>query len=86
MRNIFKRKPKVETVSKAEHDRIVMNITEDRDLWKRWGQEAIAKHFDLKDRLNQIAALETPNCAHIGKRMARIARGEVQAREKQAAE
>jgi hypothetical protein len=27
-------------------------------------------------RLERIAALETPRCAHVGKRMAKIARGE----------
>ena len=30
----------------------------------------------LQARLTQIAQMETPNCAHIGKKMAAVARGE----------
>jgi hypothetical protein len=32
--------------------------------------------IELQSRLDRIAGMETPNCAHIGKKMARVARGE----------
>lgn len=37
---------------------------------------ARAETAGLLRRLSQIASLETPNCAHIGKKMAKVARGE----------
>lgn len=66
----------------VERTRFQQELGIERDTVAR----LVSQKRALADRLNQIAALETPNCAHIGKRMARIARGEVQGREKQAAE
>ncbi len=37
---------------------------------------AVGKLDAANARLAKIAAMETPNCASIGKRMARVARGE----------
>lgn len=36
--------------------------------------EATAKAYLLQEQLNRIAAMETPNCAPIGKCMAQVAR------------
>lgn len=119
MFEFFKRKPKEETVSAADHVRIVAEkvgqarkgiiaeyaavigaAQESARLSDAALQEAVRElqrerktienlviaGCALRDRLREIAALETPNCAHIGKRMARIARNargeDAQAREK----
>jgi hypothetical protein len=37
-------------------------------------RDQMGRAYLLQERLNRIAAMETPNCAPIGKRMAKIAR------------
>lgn len=49
----------------AQFDRLRQLITEQYD-----------KLVEADSRLSRIVALETPRCAHVGRKMARIARGE----------
>lgn len=39
------------------------------------GAEILGREITVKQALSRIAAMETPNCANIGKRMAQVARG-----------
>ena len=96
--NLFKRKPKEETVSKAEHERIVAGWADDlRETRNRLARELqiernvvanlVMQKRRLRDRLAQIASQETPGANATVKRMAAIARGEEpQSRDKQQAE
>jgi hypothetical protein len=50
----------------------------DAEVDKLW-RNNLALHYKLtaaNARLSRIAELETPRCAHVGRKMARIARGE----------
>lgn len=40
-------------------------------------EKHLKKYIDAQKRLDRIAALETPNCAHGVRKAARIARGEL---------
>lgn len=95
--NLFKRKPKEETVSKTAYDsaneRIVLLEQDKRALdnlaarFRQQRDEANIERLVLRDRLERIAAQATPGANATVKRMAAIARGEEpQSRDKQQAE
>ena len=48
------------------------------DVAERQARDAIERSYDLQYRLNRIAACETTNANGTVRRMARIARGEVE--------
>lgn len=47
-----------------------------KEAFRKWYESAKFEAATANARLATIAAMETPNCAHIGKKMARVARGE----------
>lgn len=62
-------------------DKVAAKYKGRAELWQRVSLngdklrlQAIAERDAARAKLRQIAALETPGCAHVGKRMARIAR------------
>lgn len=48
------------------------------DVAERQARDAIERSYDLQYRLNRVAACETPSANGTVRRMARIARGEVE--------
>jgi hypothetical protein len=52
------------------------SIRETNEALNREVVSYAARALAAEKRLKRIAALETPRCAHVGKVMARIARGE----------
>lgn len=64
-----------------EMDKVAATLRADRDYWKRLALggdtariKAIADRNAYAVALRNIVAAETPSCANIGKKMARIAR------------
>lgn len=67
----------------AEQGGKIRRLEGEADERRRIASERLASNIRLQSqldakstRLERIAALETPKCASIGKRMAKIARGE----------
>lgn len=69
------KRAEVETDADAHNREVVSYATRALAAEKRVGELTIERNA-LAARLRLIAALETPRCAHVGRKMARIAKGE----------